>query len=91
MFFRRYQRALRSAGLKPEASIPALTHARSLTKRSEPLARDSAKLTWLYYKLRFGRELLSGEELDEADRLLTRITGVLTGVRVTGARVTRAR
>lgn len=80
-FYRRYSKLLRSAGLAPGVSTPPLTHARSLATRGEPLADDSARLTTLYYKLRFGRSLLTGEELDEADRLLARIAGAIANAR----------
>ena len=80
-FFRRYLRLLRSAGLAPKESTPALTHAHSLREQSEPLARDGARITAIYYKLRFGRELLTSDELEEAEQLLTQIAGTLTGAR----------
>ena len=80
-FYRRYLRLLRAAGAPPAPSTPPLAHAQSLSSRSPELARHSVRLTMLYYKLRFGRTLLTSDELDEADRLLTRIAGALRSVR----------
>lgn len=80
-FFRRYEKALRSVGLRRSESMPPMTHARSLSSRDAGLARESEALTAIYYRLRFGSALLTPGELDEAERILGRITEALRGAR----------
>lgn len=80
-FFRRYQKLLRSVGLARRASVAPMTHALSLAGRDPALAREGASLTAIYYRLRFGRSLLSDDELDEAERILQRIAETIRAAR----------
>ncbi|MCB9846778.1 MAG: DUF3488 domain-containing protein [Phycisphaeraceae bacterium] len=80
-FFRRYQKALRRAGHPRGVSTTPMAHALALGSVSGDAARDGAALTALYYRLRFGQVLLGEEELEQAERLLGRITSALRSAR----------
>lgn len=72
-FYDQAMAALRRGGMAKPAWRPIKDHAESLSRVDGALADAVAGVADLYYASRFGRRLLSSEELERADRGVNRI------------------